>query len=316
MKFKKQILNYLQCFCGNGLRYKDNYLVCKYNHKIPITNGVPNFVKADNNVLKKSMKMWSYEWNKYNYRDVWETKKAFKRYIPIKDDELKKCKIVLEIGCGDGRCIQHIQKDKIVFGIDISDSVYIANKRYKNLNNVFIIKADVEELPFKRKTFDFVYSDHCLQHINSIYFAFLELKKVVKDKHRFIFNLYSKENNFIMTHIFEPLKIIWLRLPIGFVHFISNFLAIPLWLSIELVYKPLNKTKLYKYLPLSNHMESWFCFGYEVLRQSIFDLLYAPIVKYYSLNDIILLEKETDFICDKNLFRQTLWICDGSFKSK
>ncbi len=70
---------------------------------------------------------------------------------------LKKCKFVLDAGCGLGRDVNmYAQFTKgTVYGVDISESVVMAEGRLKNVPNIRFIQADMMELPFEDEYFDF-----------------------------------------------------------------------------------------------------------------------------------------------------------------
>lgn len=329
-------------------------LSCLSGHYYPIFNGVPVLIKNEilldlldvneakkfintcrdlgvrfNNgsllykeaiFLKKSYINWSIQWNTYKMEGtVWELKKTFLEHIPLDMTEIDRFKTILEIGCGNGRDIQHLIGDnKLIFGIDISNSVYYAHKRYEKQNNVFFLRSDVNCLPFNEDFFDFIYSDHCLHHIHNLEGCFNEIKRVLQSDNVFIFNLYGKEDNIIMVKFIEPLKnLILKRLPISLVHIISSIPAITLWLTLRLIYAPMHKylNSLYRMLPLSEHMTFWFGFNYNTLKLTSFDILHAPIAHYFSSKDIDQLCSKTILNLEKKYrLRQTLWICKGKFR--
>lgn len=270
-------------------------------------------------VLRKSSGNWSFQWNTYdNEKTVWEDEETFKEHIPLDFGKTRGDATVLEIGCGRGRNIKRVKnKNNLVFAIDISESAYLAHKRYEQTENVFVIRADAARLPFGDDFFEVVLSDHTLQHIYDLGACFDEVCRVSKKDSRFIFNLYSRENNALMIRFIEPLKRAMLdKLPIQCVHFFAHFPAVLLWLSLRLVYFPLYRRapKLYKALPLFQHMVFWFAFSYGLLRQTCFDLLQAPKAYYFSGEEIQKLCDEKQFRLErKYLLRQTLWVCVGSF---
>lgn len=301
----------------NQYERKEFYRVCD-NIRINLKSS--NEKNPEIELMRKNYLNWSLEWNTYNFEEtIWGDERTFLGHIPLDTNKLNEYKRVLEIGCGRGRNIKHTRtKDNLVFAIDISESAYIANKKYEKDKNVFVVRADAMCLPFKDDFFDFVFSDHVLQHINDLNLCFKEVRRVSMPQNRFIFNLYSKENNGILTKYIEPFKKNVLnKLSINSVHFLSNIPALILWVIIKGIYSPLDRhcKNLYKILPLSQHMTLWFSFEYKILRQTCFDLLHAPVVYYFSANDIEKLSRYTALVLDKKyLLRQTLWICSGRFR--
>lgn len=340
-------------FSGSGQGDIEGILYCAKAHRYPVVRGVPVLIGNDHleeflsgeervslhtilgeegaslksegekgpetKLLKKSSENWGFQWSLYDYdRTVWEEKGTFAEHIPLDCDRIRDDAAVLEIGCGRGRNIRHVKnKNNLVFAIDISESAYLAHKRYEQTENIFVVRADAARLPFKDDFFDIVFSDHALQHVYDLRVCFDEVRRVSKRSSRFIFNLYSRENNALMVHIIEPLKRAGLeKLSLKGLHFLAHFPALLLWLSLRLVYLPLHRKapKFYKVLPLSQHMVFWLAFDYSLLRQTCFDLLQAPRSHYFSGEEIQKISEEKQFRPEKKyLLRQTLWVCDGSF---
>lgn len=271
-------------------------------------------------LLRKASINWSTEWDTYKMDGtIWELKKTFLGHIPVNMKDLNNYKTVLEIGCGNGRDIQHVSGDsRLIFGIDISKSVYYAHKRFEKQGSIFTIRCDVNNLPFSDSFFDFIYSDHVLHHIYNLKSCFNEIKRVARNDNAFICNFYSKEDNIIMTKVIEPFKEhVLKKIPNWMIHIISVLPALSLWLTIKLIYLPCHKylKDFYKLLPLSEHMAFWFEFNYKYLKLVCFDLLHAPIAYYFSSYDIDQLCLDTSLdLEEKYRLRQTLWICKGKFR--
>ncbi len=280
-----------------------------------------NFLVDDECVLSDISDNWSFQWQNFKTENtVFEDEETFREHIPYDKSDLdSEENRILEIGCGNGRDIKHIIGDRnIIFGIDISESAYYAQRRYEQAGNVCIIRCDVNNLPFASDTFDLIYSDHVLQHIDNLENCFNEVKRVIRKSGKFIFNLYSRENNFVMTKIIEPLKkSILSKLPFKAVFYISNAPAVLLYISIKAIYMPLNKyfSFIYRKLPLSSHMTFWLPMSYNTLKMNCFDLLHAPIANYFSGQAIDQLCLKTNLHLGKKfILRQTLWVCKGNFE--
>lgn len=71
-------------------------------------------------------------------------------------------KIVLDIGCADGRfTLKVAEKFHKIFGIDVSSEMLARAKQFqkeKKISNVVFQEADAEKLPFQDKYFDLAYS--------------------------------------------------------------------------------------------------------------------------------------------------------------
>jgi len=98
---------------------------------------------------------------------------------------LKDCKCVLDVGTGTGRfAIYLAQKGINVVAIDSSkEMVEIAQKKAQQegcQHRIQFIVSDIENLPFKDKSFDGVCSIIVLIHLACRYYAVSELSRVLK----------------------------------------------------------------------------------------------------------------------------------------
>src|SRR3990167_3327132 len=167
-KMRKEILKLIICpQCKSKLSLKTNYpeeqikegfLECNNCLKnYEIKNGVPNLLlKQKSNLTQKS---FSYEWQKYTRFYDKEYTSQFWEWLTPLTPTFTKNKIVLDAGCGNGRhALISSNHAKTVIGVDFSDSVYTAYELTHQKKNVHILKADIANLPFKKNTFDSIYS--------------------------------------------------------------------------------------------------------------------------------------------------------------
>jgi SAM-dependent methyltransferase len=87
-------------------------------------------------------------------------------------------KRVLEVGFGKAYLTKKLSKNYTVTAADIILDPDIV----KSLGTVKFFKANVEKLPFKDKSFDTVICTHTLEHVQDIYRAVNELKRVAKNR--------------------------------------------------------------------------------------------------------------------------------------
>lgn len=123
---------------------------------------------------------------------------AYKLLNNIKDKKL------LEIGAGSGKeTLYFAKKGAIVYPIDISSrSINIINKLVKKYNfkgNIIPKKMDVESIEFGDNTFDLVFINSVLMHVNHE-IALKECIRVLKKNGRLIIIEPLKYNPFIMIY--------------------------------------------------------------------------------------------------------------------
>jgi len=80
-----------------------------------------------------------------------------------------------------------------VFGIDISESVDIAYKRFGDKSNLHLIQADLTKLPFKRNFFDFISCDQVIHHTPNPKASFMYLVELLKERGTICVYTYKKK---------------------------------------------------------------------------------------------------------------------------
>jgi SAM-dependent methyltransferase len=147
----------------------------------PIRHGIPRFVPTDDYVEN-----FSFEWNLHRKTQVdsiaghHESHNTFVEKTGFREDELKG-RLVLDVGCGTGRFMEVAAGcGATVVGIDLSYAVDAAYVNMGNRPNINIIQANLFHLPFRRETFDAIYSIGVLHHTRNTREAFLQLPRLLK----------------------------------------------------------------------------------------------------------------------------------------
>lgn len=87
-------------------------------------------------------------------------------------------KKVLEVGCGRGLLADKMAQSHEVIASDIVIDKHLPQKYPR----VTFKKADIEKLPFKDNEFDTIVSTHTLEHVQNIFHAISELRRVAKKR--------------------------------------------------------------------------------------------------------------------------------------
>lgn len=87
-------------------------------------------------------------------------------------------KSVLEIGCGNGYLAAKLSRKHRVTAVDI----VINKKLIKRYSKIRFKKASIENLPFKKGSFDTVVCSHTLEHVQDIFLSISELRRVAKKR--------------------------------------------------------------------------------------------------------------------------------------
>lgn len=80
---------------------------------------------------------------------------------------LASCRTILDAGCGPGykaAWLARLAPHATVVAMDLSDSTFVAAKRYADLANLAVVRGDIANTPFQAGTFDFISCDQVLHH--------------------------------------------------------------------------------------------------------------------------------------------------------
>jgi len=129
-------------------------------------------------LIKRSFSRFSMKYEK----EAILQKEAGKYLIQFSEVNKKNFNKILDLGCGTGFLGEFLNK-KLV-GIDISkDMLKIAKEK-----NYFVLQGDIENLPLKNKSFDFILSNFSLHWLN-LEMALKESSRVLKDNGYISFNI-------------------------------------------------------------------------------------------------------------------------------
>lgn len=259
---------------------------------------------------------WSFQWLEMDTRTYgkdWgksfgDLEKFHYYDIPV-PPEMYNNKIICEASCGFGRVIQilHEQPSRYI-AFDLSGAVYKAIKLFPDSEKLDVIRTDILCPPFKKESFDMLFSPRALHHTGDMNRALDKVIPLIKKGGILAYSVYSREHNFLMWGIVEPLKRIMNKIiPRSLLLGISSVLGIVIMGIIHLMYVPLDKLHL-KILPLHKFFLVWSGFSFTTIRMNIFDLLHAPYAEYISDSQIKEWEKTYRLTpIAQNLLHDTVW---------
>src|ERR1019366_8599160 len=141
-----------------------------------------------------------------------------------------------------------------------------------------------------------------LQHVIDKPGAFLVLANVLKAKGTAAVCVYSFENNFLMTHMIEPLKKVIHQMPLNLQRYLSLVPAVIIFLLIKLFYLPAKyclPESLCKKIPLFDHMIFWSKGRFSLIKVSCFDLIHAPVSYHFKENEVRQLAQNAGLLVEK-----------------
>lgn len=266
----------------------------------------------------KTSKNWSFQWVEMavdNYLKNWsdaigDPEKDLYYDIPIKPGDYNG-KTICEAGCGPGRAIRVLhEKPARYIAFDLSGSVYKAVKFFPNSEKLDILRTNMHTPPFQKEIFDVLFSPRAIHHTGNMCLALEKLNPLVKKDGILAFSVYSRENNFLMWGIIEPMKRVLNKfIPRSGLLALSSVATVMVMTLIHLVYVPFDKLGL-KFLPLHNFFMLWSKFDFTTNKINVFDLLHAPYAEYISEEQINTWEKDFGWTpIQRELLHDTIWAC-------
>ena len=109
---------------------------------------------------------------------------------------LKNKRTIIDTGCGLGYKAAWFAKlapHCLVLGVDISDSIYIAAKKYKEYSNLYFFKGDIASTGLKKNVIDFTVCDQVIMHTEFPEKTFSHLCEITTNIGEFACYVYSKK---------------------------------------------------------------------------------------------------------------------------
>ncbi|OGV72779.1 MAG: hypothetical protein A3K19_28280 [Lentisphaerae bacterium RIFOXYB12_FULL_65_16] len=204
---------------------------------VPIRDFIPRFAAN-----AEYVRSFSFQWDRFDAtqldsctgrQDSWDDLFKWTNWTP----DLLEGKTVLEAGSGPGRYTEVLLKAGAeVVSFDLSDAVD-ANYRRHNHQRLFLLQADIHDLPLRRDSFDFVFCFGVLQHTPNPGAAFASLLTYLKPGGRFSMDVYAKRRLpapwYFPKYAWRPLTT---RMNRDLLLSILRF-YIPLWLPVDTLLK-------------------------------------------------------------------------------
>ena len=152
--------------------------------------------------------IFSDKWSSLNDEGLEKQNRAFdfqkKWYLNLygfaNEKELQKFlanqSIIVDAGCGLGyksKWFSDLSPSSIVIGIDFSDSVFFAQKKYQNKENLFFVKGDIANTKIKNESIDFVSCDQVIHHTENPLSTMKELSRILKFNSEIAVYVYAKK---------------------------------------------------------------------------------------------------------------------------
>ncbi|ANE33464.1 SAM-dependent methyltransferase [Campylobacter hyointestinalis subsp. lawsonii CCUG 27631] len=156
-----------------------------------------NFIEVKDKAFESNQQqtneVFSEKWSEYektdkkiNFYDM--QKEWYMRLYGFEHEQdlakfLQTKKYIFDAGCGLGykaKWFADLSPKSIVIGMDFSDASRIAAKNYKDIKNLYFIKGDIADIPFKDASIDYVSCDQVIMHTQVPENTFKELVRITK----------------------------------------------------------------------------------------------------------------------------------------
>jgi SAM-dependent methyltransferase len=193
--------------CGSDLNFGAGALICTEGHSFSCSENVVDFSSVDpiDPLQQRSKNSFGIEWSQYYSALGWsrdelgaETEMflTYTRAMP----NFFSSRIVVDAGCGNGRYINILNRiavppPKLIIGIDLSESIFVAARNCAKFDNVIFIKMNLNLIDkILREPVDYVYSIGVLHHTPDAQEAFNHLAQCLKPGGFLSVYLYGKGN--------------------------------------------------------------------------------------------------------------------------
>lgn len=192
-----------------------------------------------------------------------------------------KGKDILECGCGGGQHTAFIAPyANTVTAVDLN-TTEIALKRNKDKKNVEFIEDDIAEMEIGRQ-FDIVFSIGVVHHTDNPDKTIHNLKRHTKPGGKLILWVYSEEGNFLLKHIVELIRRLFLKnINRKKLLVFSKIITLTLYVPIFTIY-----LMPFRFLPYYEYFKNFRTLSFYRNTLNVFDKLNAPQVEFISKNRI------------------------------
>ena len=248
----------------------------------------------------KTQKNFGFEWKKWKKLNEYAEGHFFE--VMGAGKEFFAGKTGWDVACGMGRdlekAVQAVGPRGFMIASDISYAVDQAYDRCSKLGNVLIVQADMYSGFVRKECIDFGYMIGLIQHLTDPKGGIDAVYSRIKKGGYFVGTVYNKPTDNLLKMVNAAImfmRIFTLHLPLPVVVLISRLFAVPSYLFFKLPNFLLKRTKYVQGMNelYPTHKTQKGEPDFDVLTINWFDHFTAPIIGFYSDEEIMGLLKDT-----------------------
>lgn len=160
----------------------------------------------DKSKIKANFNKYSCNYNSFAILQ----KKVAQNLCEMAQLEIEKSHNIIDLGSGSGFIAAVIlekgdHKNKNIFQLDIAYDMLRNNQNKKS--NIFNINGDIENLPFRKNSFDLAISSLAFQWLDDLSMTFKGIKEIANNKSSLIFSIFIDETLLELKESVTKLKI-------------------------------------------------------------------------------------------------------------
>ena len=215
-------------------------------------------------------------------------------------------KEILECGCGGGQHTSFMAPyAKRLTAVDLN-TIAIASEINRDYDHVEFIESDIASMDLKKK-FDVVISIGVVHHTNDPDETVRNMIRHLKVGGKLILWVYSEEGNFLVKHVVEPMRKMFLRNRnrTDLIH-ISRIITAGMYIPVYSLYLlPL------RFLPYYQYFGNFRKLSFDRNMLNVYDKLNAPQVEFISRSRIMSWFGDSFEKVHVSSYKDVSWRCSG-----
>jgi SAM-dependent methyltransferase len=245
------------------------------------------------NIDEKTVSSFGEEWKAFHGFTASDLKTIGDKYFDIVTPQMLNDSMkVIDIGCGSGRFIKYLKgRYAHITGIDPSQAIFAANELIGKDEQVELIQASTDNIPFDDSYFDFGFSLGVLHHIPDTKKALIDCVKKIRPGGHFLVYLYYNLDNKpyyfrIIYYLSNFIRLVISHLPAKLKKIFCAFLAVVIYMPFVSLCRLLKKFRVPERIRRNIPLQAYEDQSFYVIRNDSLDRFGTPLEQRFSRKQI------------------------------